>query len=745
MEESGSKNGLRTAGNTAGVEMHHNGAPFGSDPERKINPGNLRRTTWVDMVEIGNGCKGDCLGCGAFEGECSRVTHLTREQIERNLTQEVVDVQTKTRYRIADLLRRFVTTGVDTEPLDSESFIHAAELIPELTNNRSRMVCISHGLAARKEHGEGGAPRWTTNSVATERLRKIVQMMVDDKVPLFVLSLDPARSRGVMGEDAQRFHRELLDIEGGDEYRPFRELLAHIGIAQQKKEELATGRRVQNIEPVEAWEARLRAIKEQLYHTIRCKEGEGKELNDKEISGKKYFDKRDELRDAVIEANARSYAATIWELLPAIRAGKRVTVSQQGDNNSDSLVYTGLTTRIWQRTLDILYREYGVDCALTEDELVHVYPPRLYVGAGRMVSRGWGGGIVSQDPRRCTVIPDPGFVKGPFRGDEYRENRGVVRADGRLEIQRYRGTRTYNDTVDPYMDPNDSNPWVEVNLEMTGDEFANVSELPEDLIERFKLYGRPRFVEMPEERWSESSVEDLLELSQLETLYPFDVIKSMRNTPAYQLLIGILVGYLRKKGYDMGGEGGSKINWPVLNKNGIRKIVIEALIPEAYVEGKRNSGEDYFTCASRLADEIIRLHSIEPADSTSGARSLARRMGEVLAIKNLLREYFQIRVRLSDESPWRQSGERGASGAGDFPDEARLVRGLTEFDHQLREGERSEIASATVVGAGGSQSDPSCVSEFVLNEEAPDIDADVGHGTEEDTEQSPDDLDRDGE
>jgi len=415
VESGGLKNGLGDAENPDRGKEQLDSAVVSSTPERKINPGNLRRTTWVDMIENGKGCTGDCLGCGAFEGECTEVTDLTREQIRANLSQQVVDVQTKTRYKIADLLRQFVTTGVDKEPLASGSFIDAAELVPELTNGRSRMVCISHGLFARKEVGEGGVAKWVTNSAATERLRKINQMMLEDKIPLFVLSLDPARMRGLMGNGARQLHDELLDIERSAEYESFRDLMNHIGILQQKKEEEKTGQRVRMIESKEAWESRLRGIKEGLFHTIRCKEGEGKELNDREKAGKKYFDKRDELRGVVIEANARSYAATIYELLPAIYAGERVTISQQGDDNSDSLLYTGLTSQIWQRTLDILYGEYGVDRGLTEDEFIDVYDSRLYIGAGRMVKKDWGGGIDSRDPPGCRVIPDPGLVKGRFR------------------------------------------------------------------------------------------------------------------------------------------------------------------------------------------------------------------------------------------------------------------------------------------------------------------------------------------
>lgn len=429
------------------------GGKMDQDGLGKVNPRALPENLWIDMVQLGRGCAGDCLSCGAFE-EVSpldkRISTIGRQQLEANLNQEIVSERTGTRVRLVDLLRRYVTSGVDMEPLDTEIFNEAADLIYDLSNGRSRLVAISHGLTCY-ERVAGGKSRYEIPMSQLKRLQALNRLMLDDVVPLFVLSMDSARRKGLPGQTAARGHDTLTGMEKpSTKFMKF--IKSEAGLDQQRA---GVGKFA---ESSSEWEARMIRVKRRLIDSVVKKISAGAELNESEGEVAKYIGEWNKCRDSIVEVNARGYAKTLHLLWPAIKAGKRVTVSLQGDENDESLAYHGLARRILQRTADLLRQEHGIsDLEINRlFEAVNLRPPRLYAGVGRAKNvLGVESGI-----RPCPVIPDPGFIDEFVYKDPYRVTRGRLKMDGTLEVQAYRASRTYTDTVDP---PED-NPWTVVAL-----------------------------------------------------------------------------------------------------------------------------------------------------------------------------------------------------------------------------------------------------------------------------------------
>lgn len=420
-----------------------------TDEGQGINPGSLIDTLGIDMVELGNGCAVNCASCGASPDQ--KVQPISIEQLEANITQVIENVRTGAKARLVDLFRSFITTGVDMEPVGKGIFTEAAELINRLSGGKSKVVAISHGLTCH-EKGYGVDISYESIPGEREKLERINQLMLEDVVPLFVLSMDSSRRQGLSGKTAARYHRKIAEMEApGSEFMAIVESQAMHSQKDDKAVDESprafAGRRGRAKDEI------IEAISRKMLVTPRSK------LNHSEEVVADYITARNKREDAVVENNARGYAETIYTLLPAITAGKRVTISLQGDNNKDSLSYEGLATKILQRTSDLLHDEYGMSYPEVNSllESLNITLPRPYYGTGNAtkllgVPKGTG---------KCAVVPDDDFRSRYMGQNQPKVNRGRIRADGTLEYQIHRAAETYSDTVDSV---NVNNPWKVVNL-----------------------------------------------------------------------------------------------------------------------------------------------------------------------------------------------------------------------------------------------------------------------------------------
>lgn len=295
------------------------------------------RTMKIDMVETAKGCSEGCIHCGAYEGfdnsEDSIVKPLSRAELEAHLTQEIIGAEAEgTRVRVADCLAELITTGVNTEPLLSDAFIDLAELAHEISGGNSRAICISHGLKT----GSTGRLSESRRSMA-DRLRKIVDLMLKDVVPVFVLTVDLARNKG-------------------------------------------------------------------------------------KITG---------------EANVASYIETLKLLLPALDAGKRVTISLQGDDDPESPYYRARADRVWQHVLENVTLTPQQQANLCYDQ------GRSYVKAGR--ARGLIGALSAGG--NAPVIPDRKLAEAIATSQSAVPYRGMVDIYGRLWRQFREWANSYGTTV----------------------------------------------------------------------------------------------------------------------------------------------------------------------------------------------------------------------------------------------------------------------------------------------------------
>lgn len=173
----------------------------------RANPIGLKNNVELRIVEISNFCCGRCASCGAYNDildnsskipQSGKHNFLTADQIRQNLEQPIGGIINGTQMKIHDLLPEVYTTGVQAEPLESDSFLHLAEIGYELTKERSKPICISHGLKTAFNRKTG---KWENNPDMERRLDQIVKLMQENKVVNFVLSMDVARSMGEMGTE----------------------------------------------------------------------------------------------------------------------------------------------------------------------------------------------------------------------------------------------------------------------------------------------------------------------------------------------------------------------------------------------------------------------------------------------------------------------------------------------------------------------------------------------------------------
>lgn len=440
-----------------------------------IRPGNLMSTTYVDMVQLGKGCSEACLSCGAYDGTSGPVMPITLDRLRRNLAQEFAGGHSPhDRFQVHDLLSSSVTTGVDMEPLDRGIFVEAARLIYQLTKGRSRMVCITHGVKLIQRPVTLGVESELTwgefDPEQGQNLNEIKQLLMDEIVPEVVLSVDSARAMGLMGRGAESAHKGVLKAE--DDLRPF---LTRMGINAQ----IAEGKLTEDTRSREApdvWQDRLEEIKKNTVKLVLDEISRGSTLNEQELLVQRYVCAKEKLDKIVIEANARSYAETIHILMPAVNKAKSgqnvITISPQGEEDRpDSLVYIGLATKIWQKTVNILTQEYGYDPALfSRGEYIRVQPPRPYVPEGRAEK------IMRKNAPYvpCDVNPDSVFVQQGLGTSSPRVMRGMLESDGTLFVQQYIGGQTYSYTVNPEAKGRRGalpNLWKRVDLDVITREF----------------------------------------------------------------------------------------------------------------------------------------------------------------------------------------------------------------------------------------------------------------------------------
>jgi hypothetical protein len=328
------------------------------------------------------------------------------------------------------------------------------------------MVAISHGVCVYENNREGEG-QYGIYKGQLERLRQLNDLLMTDVVPLFVLSMDSARAGGLLGQTAKKYHEKICEMEKRDSG-----FMRIIGILATQ-DQMDDG--VPKFGDNEAqWNSRLVKIRNQQARVVKDKILKKEALHEQEELIRKYIEARDGRRKAVIEANARGYAQTLNILRPAIMAGKRVTISLQGDDNRDSLAYHGLASEILQRTLEILTEVYRMNNTEVQElqRMVEVTPARIYAPVGR--AKNLLG--VSKPVDECPVIPDPNFVRKLMRDHAPKVTRGMLQPDGSLMIQANRPRHSYTDTAAPPAD----NPWAKVDLQtnVTSAATARVVALP---------------------------------------------------------------------------------------------------------------------------------------------------------------------------------------------------------------------------------------------------------------------------
>ena len=602
-----------------------------------VDPALLFGKIWIDMVQLGRNCAGNCLSCGAFEGmkpSDNKVTPVTAEALKASLEREIEDVSTGTRARIIDLFRSYVTTGVDMEPLARGIFVEAAELIHRLSAGRSRLVAISHGLDCRCEELEGRDTH-VPNEDQRQRLAKINELMLKDVVPLFVLTVDAAKQKGLPTVEAIAAQKEVMAMNRDGS------AFSRIIHSQAIKDQKASG-----VPPFgekeDLWNARVMRVRRKQLAFVEQKMNRGEQLSNGEVEISRYVAARKRRIDAVVEYNAQSVAATLRELLPAISEGKRVTLSLQGDPAEESLAYTGLSIKIQQRAFGILQENCGLDNAAFNGlvGLINVIAtPRQYVPVGR-------GKLLmgpTADPAYCDVIPDPAFVKDEFYRDEYRVLRGKLTLDGKLEFQSNRRGRTYNDSVPGSLGTPPDNPWQLVDLSRARvnnmalpDGVKTFQDRIDDCIPSRLLTAIPAVAR--DER-----------AKSLQELYPLSLIK---DEGFRTKIAGRIRPRLKEMNFlDEDGETLLPGNFDLR-----RVLILVALIPEEEVreQGKRGRVLDDLSLRHKVASVLIERHC-PPCVYTTYARERVGERGilsegaEILAIQTLLEAEYGIKIDFEEE------------------------------------------------------------------------------------------------
>ncbi|MBD3360275.1 hypothetical protein GF366_00565 [Candidatus Peregrinibacteria bacterium] len=635
----------------------------GESEERKISTEHIPQTTLIDMVNIAEGCREACAACGAFgEGEKVKTREVDPEDFSKTLQQ----ILAGTRLRLIDIFRRYVTTGIKAEPLNTGNFSQCAREIYEQSEGHSRLVAISHGLHLKKRQttNEDGNREYVyeKDERQVETLEEIVSLMLKDIVPLFVLSFDAQRKNarmgvdreslkilGLMEKDIEIFRTELSEAES--DLKKLADAKTELGEFDEENMDESERDRREKIK-------RQILINNNILERNKAIAANNIRLWEQEMGGL-----RRELDNQVIEANAQSYAKTITHLWPAIESGKRVTISFQGVPYKGSPVYVGKTMLIYNRMKEILEERFGRDLTYDLNILSRYQDPRHYARLGR----GRRSSLHIDYDKSCPVIPDEGFLQTKYREDPCPTNRGVVDMDGNLWIQRYQCGNTYNDTADP-----SKNPFYKVDLNDPGF-FTAPEETAEEVsfMEFLRKTAVRRVVEMPPEGYESSdSIEDDYDIFEV---YPLSLLDEADRDE--------LLEYIRKhwrRDKRIGEEG---IKGLGLKYENVREFVIRSLLDLKYIYSERNeeSGETFNRAEERMIEDIVEYFSPDlraPSSSTYSIEDISekdrKKMGEVLALKKLLLGELCIYIQLNDDRP---------------EDVEKEVYGYQSFDMDSFEGE----------------------------------------------------------
>ncbi|MBT3705219.1 radical SAM protein [Candidatus Peregrinibacteria bacterium] len=134
----------------------------------------------IEEVEVATGCPENCNHCGFYKGhgkECLKIRSITRDQIEENLEP------------YEGMFAPIVSTTPNIESAHVDVVADLAEIVYRM---RSELVMIGHGVRA------GNRPM-------IRRFERIISLIKEGKISLYVLSMDFARS---MGKIDPQFNKE---------------------------------------------------------------------------------------------------------------------------------------------------------------------------------------------------------------------------------------------------------------------------------------------------------------------------------------------------------------------------------------------------------------------------------------------------------------------------------------------------------------------------------------------------------
>ncbi|MDZ4210048.1 MAG: hypothetical protein U1C56_02615, partial [Candidatus Curtissbacteria bacterium] len=123
-------------------------AACASEPDNKDSRRNVVKVHLLETAAPGGRCPQACVHCGAFGKEdVGRQRQLTHGEIEENFTRAIPsDDGSGEEKRAVDYFDRLVTTGPDTDSVVGTAFAYAARRLHELSDGRSKLLDISHGV-----------------------------------------------------------------------------------------------------------------------------------------------------------------------------------------------------------------------------------------------------------------------------------------------------------------------------------------------------------------------------------------------------------------------------------------------------------------------------------------------------------------------------------------------------------------------------------------------------------------------
>ncbi|MBT7736082.1 hypothetical protein HN709_00145 [Candidatus Peregrinibacteria bacterium] len=393
----------------------------------------------IDMVQTvapGGVCTEQCIHCGAFDEfkGAAASKPLTRDQLRENLTQELPSLQEDVKGQVvANYLAPFLTTDVNVEPTHNDAFIDAAELVHELTEGRSRMLFISHGVRKYVR-----TPRETGDKNMGKHIIRQITSVFDTK-------------RGEnLGEPEAGYPDEKWD--------EVFEILRSRGIEEDviaKIEKARRGKYQFNEQLIEG----LNVVEDLLEKGVAEAYCFGKDDQSAERLSKVAQMVHDGIVPGAIitldfaraqgrinfASNAASYIKTLQLLKPAMAESSQgfVTVSVQGLQNVDVDHPYGA-----HRAL-IFFQEILSRAGLTDREKSMLRGTadlgREIVGVGR----GKNQDVIAQylhGDEACEIVPDQAFVDKVIKKDR-KLLRARLLAAGGIEWQQVKDGATYNTTV----------------------------------------------------------------------------------------------------------------------------------------------------------------------------------------------------------------------------------------------------------------------------------------------------------